>query len=137
VLNGDVLTTLDFANLLRFHNESQALVTIAMHARNVKIDLGVLQLDESHRVTGYLEKPTYDLNVSMGVYVFEPAALDYIPSDQYFDFPDLILKLIEKNQKVVGYPFNGYWQDLGRADDYDQAIQDFEQMKSQFLPEGE
>jgi NDP-sugar pyrophosphorylase family protein len=137
VLNGDVLTTLDFADLLRFHIESQALVTIAMHARNVKIDLGVLQLDDNHRVTGYIEKPTYDLNVSMGVYVFEPAALEFIPNDQYFDFPDLILKLIEKNQKVVGYPFNGYWQDLGRADDYEQAIQDFEEMKSQFLPEDE
>jgi NDP-sugar pyrophosphorylase family protein len=137
VLNGDVLTTLDFADLLRFHNESQALVTIAMHARKVKIDLGVLQLDDKHRVTGYIEKPTYDLNVSMGVYVFEPAALDYIPNDQYFDFPDLILNLIEKKQKVVGYSFNGYWQDLGRSDDYEQAIQDFEEMKSQFLPEDE
>jgi NDP-sugar pyrophosphorylase family protein len=137
VLNGDVLTTLDFSDLLRFHNESQALVTIAMHARKVKIDLGVLQLDDNHRVTGYIEKPTYDLNVSMGVYVFEPAALDYIPNDQYFDFPDLILNLIEKKQKVVGYSFNGYWQDLGRSDDYEQAIQDFEEMKSQFLPEDE
>jgi NDP-mannose synthase len=137
VLNGDVLTTLDFADLLRFHNESQAMVTIAMHCRSVKIDLGVLQLDGDHRVTGYIEKPTYDLNVSMGVYVFEPAALDYIPSDQYFDFPNLILRLIENNKKVVGYPFDGYWQDLGRSDDYEQAVQDFEQMRSQFLPEGE
>jgi NDP-mannose synthase len=137
VLNGDVLTTLDFADLLRFHNESQAMVTIAMHCRNVKIDLGVLQLDGDHRVTGYIEKPTYDLNVSMGVYVFEPAALDYIPKDQYFDFPSLILSLIENNLKVVGYPFDGYWQDLGRSDDYEQAVQDFEQMRSQFLPEGE
>jgi len=137
VLNGDVLTTLDFSDLLRFHNESQAMVTIAMHCRTVKVDLGVLQLDGDHRVTGYIEKPTYDLNVSMGVYVFEPAALDYIPSDQYFDFPSLILSLIEKNQKVAGYPFDGYWQDLGRSDDYEQAVQDFEQMKSQFLPEGE
>jgi NDP-sugar pyrophosphorylase family protein len=73
----------------------------------------------------------------MGVYAFEPAALDYIPADQYFDFPSLILSLIEHDQKVVGYPFDGYWQDLGRADDYEQAIQDFEQMKSQFLPGSE
>jgi NDP-sugar pyrophosphorylase family protein len=137
VLNGDVLTTLDFSDLLRFHHESQAVVTIAMHCRNVKVDLGVLQLDGNHRVIGYIEKPTYDLNVSMGVYVFEPAALDYIPSDQYFDFPSLILSLIEKDQKVAGYSFDGYWQDLGRSDDYEQAVQDFEQMKSQFLPEGE
>jgi NDP-sugar pyrophosphorylase family protein len=137
VLNGDVLTTLDFADLLRFHHESQAVVTISMHRRHVNIDLGVLQLDGDHRLTGYIEKPTYEMDVSMGVYVFEPAALDYIPADQYFDFPSLILSLIEHDQKVVGYPFDGYWQDLGRADDYEQAIQDFEQMKSQFLPGSE
>lgn len=137
VMNGDVLTTLDFAELLRFHHESRAVVTIAMHHRSVRIDLGVLQLDGDHRLTGYIEKPTYDIDVSMGVYVFEPAALDYIPAGQYFDFPSLILSLIEHDQKVVGYAFDGYWQDLGRADDYEQAVQDFEQMRSQFMPENE
>jgi NDP-sugar pyrophosphorylase family protein len=137
VMNGDVLTTLDFTELLRFHRETQAVVTIAMHHRSVKIDLGVLQLDGDNRLTGYIEKPNYDIDVSMGIYVFEPEALEYIPADQYFDFPSLILSLIENDQKVVGYPFDGYWQDLGRSDDYEQAIQDFEQMRSQFLPEAD
>jgi NDP-sugar pyrophosphorylase family protein len=137
VMNGDVLTTLDFCDLLDFHRKSGALVTIAMHRRQVKIDLGVLQLDGGHAVTGYIEKPTYDFHVSMGVYVFEPQALAYIPRGQYFDFPSLILKLIENGLKVAGYPFEAYWQDLGRPDDYEQAIQDFETMRAQFLGDGE
>ncbi|MBI5942781.1 MAG: NTP transferase domain-containing protein [Chloroflexi bacterium] len=137
VMNGDVLTTLDFCELVKFHRESQSIVTIAMYNREVKIDLGVLKLDETSAVVDYIEKPTYNFQVSMGVYVFEPSVLKYIPRDQYFDFPNLILRLIEAGEKVVGYPFGGYWQDLGRPDDYEQAILDFESMRSQFLNGGE
>ena len=133
VMNGDVLTTLDFVDLVKFHRQSGAMVTIAMYNREVKIDLGVLQLNGGQEVVGYIEKPTYGFQVSMGVYVFEPAVLKYIPPEQYFDFPTLILRLIEAGERVVGYPFDGYWQDLGRPDDYEQAILDFESMLGQFL----
>ncbi|PKN92339.1 MAG: nucleoside-diphosphate-sugar pyrophosphorylase [Chloroflexi bacterium HGW-Chloroflexi-6] len=135
VMNGDVLTTLDFADLLSFHRQSGALVTIAMYNRQIKIDLGVLQLNGGHQISGYIEKPTYNFQVSMGIYVFEPRALEFIPCGLYFDFPSLILRLLENGEKVVGYPFNGYWQDLGRPDDYEQAILDFETMRAQFLGE--
>ena len=137
VMNGDVLTTLDFSELVKFHHASKALVTIAMYNRQVNIDLGVLQLNGGHEVTGYIEKPTYDFQVSMGVYVFEPAVLKYIPLQQYYDFPTLILRLLEAGERVVGFPFSGYWQDLGRPDDYEQAILDFETMRAQFLVGGE
>ena len=137
VMNGDVLTTLDFSELVKFHHASKALVTIAMYNRQVNIDLGVLQLNGGHEVTGYIEKPTYDFQVSMGVYVFEPAVLKYIPLQQYYDFPTLILRLLEAGERVVGFPFSGYWQDLGRPDDYEQAVQDFENMRAQFLVGGE
>lgn len=133
VMNGDVLTTLDFGKLVKFHRKSQAQVTIAMYNREVKIDLGVLQLNSGREVVGYIEKPTYNFQVSMGVYVFEPTVLKYIPPGQYFDFPTLILRLIEAGERVVGFPFSGYWQDLGRPDDYEQAILDFETMRDQFL----
>ena len=88
----------------------------------MNIDLGVLQFNGSDEVTGYIEKPTYDFHVSMGIYVFEPAVLNYIPINQYLDFPDLVLKLLQSGERVMGYPFDGYWQDLGRPDDYEQAI---------------
>lgn len=134
VTNGDVLTTLHFDDLLRFHNEQQAAATIAAHRREVKIDLGVIQWDGKPIIKGYIEKPTYDYSVSMGVYVFDPRVIKYIPRGEYLDFPDLVRKLINAGEKVVGYSFDGYWQDLGSPDDYEHAMLDFEKMHSEFLP---
>jgi NDP-sugar pyrophosphorylase family protein len=136
VTNGDVLTTLDLSELIAFHKTEKAAATIAVHRRQVRIDLGVVQLNGSCRINGYIEKPTYDYVVSMGIYVFEPRVLDYIPHSQYLDFPDLVLKLIAAGEKVVGFPFDGYWKDLGRPDDYEQAAEDFIRMQDLFLPEG-
>jgi NDP-sugar pyrophosphorylase family protein len=134
VANGDVLTTLPLANLLGHHRLSGATATIAMHRRQVHIDLGVIEQDDDGRVAGYIEKPTYDFMVSMGIYVFEPRVLDYIPRSEYLDFPDLVKQLIAAGEVVTGFPFDGYWQDLGRADDYERAIEDFDRMRAEFLP---
>jgi NDP-sugar pyrophosphorylase family protein len=135
VANGDVLTTLDFAALVTDHQQSGAIATIAMHQRQVKVDLGVIQCNGSNEITGYLEKPTYDFHVSMGIYVFEPRVLAYIPFNQYLDFPDLVLRLIAVGERVRGYPYDGYWQDLGRPDDYEQAVDDFPTLKAHILGE--
>lgn len=129
VTNGDVLTTLSFPDLLRFHQEKGGIATIAAHTRTVKIDFGVLQAGEDNVLTGYIEKPTYNFLVSMGVYVFEPRVLQYIPKNEYLDLPNLVLKLMEAGEQVNTYPFNGYWMDLGRVSDYEQAIQDFDEIK--------
>jgi NDP-sugar pyrophosphorylase family protein len=134
VTNGDVLTTLDLQELVRFHKSQNAIATIASHQRKVHIDLGVIQRDGGCVVTGYIEKPDIDYVVSMGMYVFEPAVLNYIPKNQYLDFPDLVLKLIAAGQRVLSFPFDGYWKDLGRQDDYEQAAADFCRMRTQFLP---
>jgi NDP-sugar pyrophosphorylase family protein len=134
VTNGDVLTTLDLRELIRFHKSQNAMATIASHQRQVHIDLGVIQRDGGCAVTGYIEKPDIDYVVSMGMYVFEPAVLKYIPKQQYLDFPDLVLKLIAAGEKVLAFPFDGYWKDLGRQDDYQQAAEDFCRMRTQFLP---
>jgi len=135
VCNGDVLTTLDLKDLLKFHREQGGIATIAMHHRQVKINLGVIQCNGGHEILGYVEKPTMDYTVSMGVYVFEPAVLKYIPKDQYLDFLDLLQKLLTSGEKVYGYRFDGYWQDLGNPDDYQQAQEDFATMHTQFLVE--
>ena len=135
VTNGDVLTTLNLRDLVRFHREQKAIATIAAHHRQSKIDLGVIQKDGNCRITGYIEKPVYDFFVSMGVYVFEPTVMSYVVRDQYLDFPDLVKKLIAAGERVVGYEFDGYWEDLGRPDDYERASQDFDKMRTQFLPE--
>jgi NDP-sugar pyrophosphorylase family protein len=135
VANGDVLTTLDLKELIAYHRRSHAAATIASHARQVKVDLGVLQFNGSDELTGYIEKPTYDFLVSMGIYIFEPHVLQYIPFNEYLDFPDLVLRLIQNGERVVGYRFEGYWQDLGRPDDYEQAVQEFEALRPQILGE--
>ena len=136
VTNGDVLTTLPLRDLIAFHKERQAMATISMHVRKVNIDLGIIQVDGNEEVSGYIEKPTYEYMVSMGIYVFEPSILRYIPRGEYLDFPDLVLDLIAAGEKVVGYPFDGYWQDLGRPDDYEQAVRDFDRLRAQFIPGG-
>jgi NDP-sugar pyrophosphorylase family protein len=134
VTNGDVLTTLHFRDLLAFHHEQQAAASIAVHHRKINIDLGVIQWNGSPLINGYIEKPTYDYCVSMGIYVFEPRVLSYIPHNEYLDFPDLVKKLLTAGEKIVGYQYDGYWQDLGRPDDYETASRDFENMRSEFLP---
>ena len=135
VSNGDVLTTLNPRDLIRFHHEQQAIATIAVHHRQAKIDLGVVQFGNPPHITGYVEKPVIDYLVSMGMYVFEPRVLNYIQPGQYLDFPDLVKRLIAAGENVIGYQFDGYWEDLGRPDDYEHAAADFEHMRSEFLPE--
>lgn len=136
VTNGDVLTTLPFNDLIAYHRAEGSAATIAMHKRKVSIDLGVIQCDGTNRVNGYVEKPTFDYLVSMGIYVFSPRVLTFIPPKEYLDFPNLVHRLLEAGEKVAGFPYEGYWQDLGRPDDYESAARDFDSMRSQFLPEG-
>jgi NDP-mannose synthase len=136
VMNGDVLTKLRFQELVRFHKEQGAIATIAAHHRQNRVDLGVIIKDGDCRIADYIEKPVNDYLVSMGIYVFEPDVLKYIPKGQYLDFPDLVKILIERREKVVGFDYSGYWQDLGRPDDYEMATRDFETMHDEFLPQG-
>jgi len=135
VANGDVLTTLDLRELFESHRQSKAAATIATHDRQIKIDLGVIQVDGDQRICDYIEKPVYKLHVSMGIYIFEPRVLSYIPYNQYLDFPDLVLRMIQAGERVVRYPFSGYWQDLGRLDDYEQAVNEFDSLRAQILGE--
>lgn len=132
VTNGDVLSTLPFGDLIRFHKENKAMATIAMHHRQVKINLGVIECDAAI-VHGYIEKPTYDYQVSMGIYVFEPEVLAYIPKGKYLDFPDLVKILLADGRKVCGYSYDGYWQDLGNPEDYQQANLDFAHLRNQIF----
>jgi NDP-sugar pyrophosphorylase family protein len=136
VLNGDVLTTLNFKDLLKFHRSQKAIATIAAHHRTVKIDFGVLQPKKGNfKLTDYVEKPSFEYMVSMGIYIFDPEVLCFIPKNEYLDFPDLVLKMIRAGRKVIHLPYDGYWQDLGRPGDYEQASLDFNNMRSQFLRE--
>jgi NDP-sugar pyrophosphorylase family protein len=135
-MNGDILTDLDYADLVRHHRESSAIATIASYVRNVPIDFGVIETDKDGWLSRYIEKPDLTYQVSMGIYVFEPRLLDYLERDKQFDFPDLVKLLLAEGERVSSYPFSGYWLDMGRPDDYARAVEEFETRKEQFLPAG-
>ena len=139
VMNGDVLTDLDYCALLDEHAAGGQAATIAAHRRQVQISLGVMHFgdqDDTGRVTGYSEKPTLDYEVSMGVYCFAPRAIELIEPGERLDFPDLVLRLIAAGESVKAWRSDGYWLDIGRHDDYEQAQDEFEARRHQFLPEG-
>ncbi len=132
VMNGDLLTDLDFDALVEFHREQKAMLTIATHARRVKIDLGVIEFNDDHQITGYLEKPETLYHVSMGIYVYEPGVLKYVEPSRYLDFPDLVLRLLAHEERVCAYPTDCLWLDIGRPDDYAKAQQLFSEKKDTF-----
>jgi NDP-sugar pyrophosphorylase family protein len=133
VMNGDVLTSLDLRSLVQQHRASGAVATIATHQRQQQINYGIIESDEESRVTAYIEKPVHRYQVSMGIYVLEPTVLDWIPRGRYLDLPDLVRQLMAAGQPVMAYPFDGYWLDIGRHDDYEQAVEEFEAMRPQLF----
>jgi NDP-sugar pyrophosphorylase family protein len=136
-MNGDVLTTLDYAELFEVHRRSGNALTIATHHRTIRTEYGVLHVDGKHgdtgRVTGYDEKPMLEYTVSMGVYVMEPSVLEHIKPGERFDIPDLVLALLDAGAPVGSYLYDGYWLDIGRHDDYEQALADYEQILPRLL----
>ncbi len=135
VMNGDLLTDLDYGALLRGHRESGSDATIGVYEKSVRIDLGVIERDGTGRIVDYREKPTLSYEVSMGVYAFSRSVLQYVP-ESYFDFPDLVLELIRRGRPIRAHPFGGLWLDIGRQDDYAKAIETFETQRDRFLPGG-
>jgi NDP-sugar pyrophosphorylase family protein len=134
VMNGDLLTSLSFSSMLAAHRSTGRVATVASFRRDVTIDFGVLEADDAHLVTNYLEKPTFSYSVSTGIYLMEPAVVDFIPEQARFDLPDLVLRLIANGHAVGEFPFSGHWLDIGRHDDYEAATRIFESARSAFLP---
>jgi len=129
VMNGDVLSDIDYKKLINNHKQSGSIATIALVKRSVDIDFGVVELSNSNSIVDYHEKPTIDHPVSMGIYIFEPKIFDYIPEKERFDLPDLVKKLIKNGENVNGYLHDGYWLDIGRPEDYEKACQDIGKLK--------
>ena len=133
VMNGDLLTNIDYSGLMRYHLENGALTTISMYTKDVPISLGVLELDDEGNIVDYIEKPTLKYKVSMGIYIFNNRILEHIEHGKYLDFPDLIKNLIKKGENIRGYMFEGYWMDIGRPEDYSRVLEEFESMKDELL----
>jgi len=133
VLNGDILTDLSFSALLDAHSASDSQLTIATYHRQVDIDFGVLTV-EAGRVVGFVEKPTLNYQVSMGVYAVSRSALAGYPAGEALGFDRLVLDLLAAGRNPASYAFDGYWLDIGRPEDYDRANSEFVRLRSHLLP---
>ena len=135
VLNGDLLTTLNFESLFNEHLRSNASATIATFKRTVDIDFGVLEIDSEKKLVEYKEKPTLNYQVSMGINVFKKNSLkNFLQNAGYLDIPDLMMELKNNGEDVLCHYEDCEWLDIGRIDDYSIATEIFEENKEKFLP---
>lgn len=135
VMNGDVLTDINYSAFYSMHTSSGSIFTISSMEREQLIDFGVLDTNEKGMLIGFREKPRQTFQVSMGVYMLNKEALTYVPDETIFGFDNLMLMLLEKRKQVAVRPHEGYWLDIGRPDDYEKAIDEFEILKKIFLHE--
>ena len=136
LLNGDILTDLNFAALYEEHVRHGRLFTIAATSRQQHVDYGVLNVDTSANLTGFREKPVLNYLVSMGIYAVNRAVVSSVPSNHKYGVDELVIDLLRKGEKIHVLSHKGYWLDIGRADDYLQAIEDFEHRKELLLGDG-
>ncbi len=138
VINGDILTTLNYAAMYEFHNSENAVATIASYPRKVRIDFGVLEFTNSpHILTGYREKPEFSFQVSMGVYILAPLAWDFLSEGSPLQMPDLLETIRGSGKAVHCFKQDCYWLDIGRHDDYSTANEIFQVRRREFLPSTE
>jgi len=132
IMNGDILSDLDYGAFHDRHVSGGRIFTIAASVRKVPIDYGVLEIDSAQRLTNYIEKPSLHHHVSMGVYVANRRILETIPEGRKYGVDELMLDLLKRHESVTVEPYEGYWLDIGRPDDYAQAIDDFEHQRQRF-----
>ena len=124
VMNGDLLTKVNFGQLIGFHAEHNAQATMCVREYDFQVPYGVVKID-NHRITGIDEKPTQRFFVNAGIYVLDPGTLDLISPNTFFDMPSLIEKLIEQKDETVVFPIREYWLDIGHLADYERANGEF------------
>jgi len=132
VMNGDILTDLAFGRLLDQHRARQAQVTVAAYQRAVEVDFGVLDLLDE-RIAGFEEKPTLHYTVSMGVYALSAGVLERFEPGLPLGFDDLLLDQLESGNRPHAFPFEGFWLDIGRPEDYDRANEQFPVLRSALI----
>jgi dTDP-glucose pyrophosphorylase len=125
VINGDIVTDLSYGAMLRFHQESEAEMTVGVRQYEFSVPYGVVEMADSN-IRGLREKPTHQFFVNAGVYLIERSATQHVPAGVSFDMPQLIEILLSLGKKVIGFPISEYWLDIGRTSDYERARSDMQ-----------
>lgn len=133
VMNGDILTDLDYRAVYDYHLAHDALLTVAVYEEEVPVSLGAVEYDSNRRIINFREKPILRFWASMGIYVFSPALWDRIPPARY-GFDDLMLAILRDGLVAQVFPWDKLWLDIGRPEDYEKAIAKFEVYRDRFLP---
>lgn len=119
VMNGDIITDLDFISFLNFHQKTGSLSTMCLYKQVHQIPFGVVEFDSDFKIISMKEKPYIDINVNMGIYIVSPEeVLHYIPENEYYDMPTLFQNLINDKKNARVFVFDGLWNDIGRVEDY-------------------
>jgi NDP-sugar pyrophosphorylase family protein len=127
VMNGDLLTNVNFEHLHDFHLSQKATGTMGVREYDFQVPYGVVNIEEG-RVKSIIEKPVHKFFVSAGIYMLSPEALSLIPSGEFFDMPSLFEKIIDKNDKASSFPIHEYWLDIGRMNDYERANSEYHEV---------
>jgi NDP-mannose synthase len=130
-MNGDILTTLDYRELMAFHERGGAALTVATHAQRVDVDLGVIETD-GDRIVGFREKPVLDYEVSMGIYAYDERALQHLPAAGPCQFPELVQRLLDAGESVRAFRSDAEWFDIGTFSEHQRAIEAFERAPEVF-----
>lgn len=128
VMNGDILSDLDYRAFFEQHISTESKVSVSAYRREVKVDFGVLQYDESSNLTAFVEKPVYHFDVSMGIYCIHKSVIDSLPKGKAYGFDHLMIDGLADGTPACIRPFSGYWLDIGRPDDYQYADEHFEEL---------
>jgi NDP-mannose synthase len=125
VMNGDILCDLDYRAFVEMHIRKGSHISVSAFRRQVKIDFGVLKYDSLGRLTAFQEKPSYDFDVSMGIYCINRTVIDALQRGKPYGFDNLMIDGLARGREIIIEPFSGYWLDIGRPDDYQQADENF------------
>lgn len=129
VMNSDLLTNIDYADFFKTYKESDSDMAVAATSYHVDVPYAVLEVNETNTVKSLKEKPRYTYYSNAGIYILKRSLLKMIPENQFFDITDLMDRIIEMNLKLITYPINGYWLDIGKHEDFRKAQEDIKHIK--------
>jgi NDP-sugar pyrophosphorylase family protein len=129
VMNGDILSDIDYNHFFDYHVNRRNKVTVASFKRKSKIDYGVIRYDDNKVITGFEEKPVFDFDVSMGVYCIRRDVIERLEKNACYGFDDLMINGVKNKEKFEAWPYSGFWIDIGRPEDYAYCNDNYQEIK--------